>query len=95
MNKELFKITKKKIFVTTIILILFAVNVYTGFFGGPHLNLILLLPIVFFLILTIYIKGLLAFIIVMFSLVVEGVYLYFISCISVSFYNKYLRKSKK
>ena len=95
MNKELFKITKKKIFVTTIILILFAVNVYTGFFGGPHLNLILLLPIVFFLILTIYIKGLLAFIIVMFSLVVEGVYLYFISCISVSFYNKYLRKIKK
>jgi len=95
MKKDFFKITRNKVLITIIIVILFLINVYTGIFGGPHLNVILLLPIIFFLIFTVYIKGLFAFIIVMISLIVEGIYLYSISCLSLSVYNKYLRKIKK
>ena len=91
-RKDFFKINKNKILITTVILVLFAINIFTGIFGGPHLNIVLLLPIILFLIPTVYIKGLLAFIIVVISLIVEGLYLYFISCLSVSVYNKYLRK---
>ena len=91
-RKEFFKINRNKILITTVILVLFAINIFTGIFGGPHLNVVILLPIILFLILTVYTKGLLAFIIVVISLIVEGLYLYFISCLSISVYNKYFRK---
>jgi len=90
--KDFFKINKTKLLITIAILILFLINIFTGILGGPHLNLVMLLPIIFFLILTVYTKGLVAFIIVMISLIVEGIYLYFISCLSISVYNKYFRK---
>jgi len=92
MKKDFFKINRNKILITEVILLLFLINIFTGIFGGPHLNFILLLPIIFFMLLTIYIKGFLAFIIVMISLVAEVFYLYFISCLSISVYNKYFRK---
>jgi len=93
-RKDFFKINKNKILITAVILVLFTINIFTGIFGGPHLNVVILLPIILFLILTVYTKGALAFIIVVISLIAEGVYLYFISCLSVSVYNKYLRKNK-
>jgi len=93
-RKDFFKINKNKILITAVILVLFTINIFTGIFGGPHLNVVILLPIILFLILTVYTKGVLAFIIVVISLIAEGVYLYFISCLSVSVYNKYLRKNK-
>ena len=92
MKKDFFKINRNKILITTVILVLFAINIFTGIFGGPHLNIVLLLPVFLFLILTVYTKGLLAFIIVVISLIVEIFYLYLISCISISVYNKYFRK---
>jgi len=92
-RKDFFKINKNKILITAVILVLFTINIFTGIFGGPHLNVVILLPIILFLILTVYTKGVLAFIIVVISLIAEGVYLYFISCLSVSVYNKYLRKN--
>lgn len=93
-RKEFFKINRNKILITTVILLLFIINILTGIFGGPHLNVVLLLPIVLFLIPIFYIKGVLAFIMVLISLIAEAVYLYFISCISFSVYNKYFKRNR-
>lgn len=93
-RKEFFKLTKHKILITGIIILLFVINILTGIFGGSHFNLFIILPVIPFVIPVFYVNAVIAFIIIIVGLIVEAFYLYSISCFTTSIYNKYLKRLK-
>lgn len=95
MNREkFFQLTKNKILIAETVILLFLINILTGFFGGPHFNLFVIFPLALFTIPVFYLNAAIAFIVIILGLVVEVIYLYAVSCFTTSIYNKYLRRLK-
>ena len=93
-KKEFFKFTRHKFLVIEIVILLFAINILTGIFGGPHFNFFIILPLALFTIPVFYLNAAIAFIIIILGVIVEVLYLYIVSCLTTSIFNRYLKRLK-
>jgi hypothetical protein len=93
-RKEFFQLTKYKILITEVVILLFLINTLTGVFGGPHFNFFIILPLALFTIPVFYLNAIIAFIVIVLGLIIEVIYLYAVSCFTVLIYNKCLRGSR-